>query len=183
MAALGTSLLRTIYLEILDAGFRDPGTKYLVYYDGTHSTCGSATQDGPVAALYLKGRAGTKSCITPFSQSSRPGYWEYTALHEIIHTLGIVDPDAPRHDAENPWHVRDAEDLMHGGGGVWLPAFVDRHQDSYHGADVPPAIRNLSKDPILIPVPLEARPGSGAFVSPPTPLSPFPHEVLRWRLH
>lgn len=183
IAALGQTVLRTIYLEILDAGFTDRDTKYLVYYDGTHTTCGSATRNGPVAALYLRATTATRSCISHFATAGRqvrPGYWEFAALHEIVHMLGMVDPDARRHDAENAWHVRDGEDLMHGGGGAWIPIHVDRYSDSYNGPGVPPGIPNLAKDPILVPVAPGAAPATGLTLRVRDSLPAFPHDVISW---
>ncbi|HEX9892554.1 MAG TPA: hypothetical protein VGA78_01465 [Gemmatimonadales bacterium] len=184
IAASGQSILRNLYDELHAAGFDDPATKYLIYYDGTNpNTCGNAFRDGPAAALYLRGSANGKSCIGRFvtSPDAHPGYWEFAMLHEILHTLGMVDAKAPHHDATRPLHVEDGEDLMHGGGGTWLPDFVDRDNDDYYGDSVPSNARNLRNDPILVSAPAAAIARAQAQLTRPRFIPHFVHEVLEFK--
>jgi hypothetical protein len=179
-AAYGTQLLSRIYAEIRLAGFNAFNTKYLIYYDGSNPlTCGNAMQDGPVAAVYLGGKVDGHSCGGGISLriGRVPDYWEFAMLHEVMHTLGIVDPAAPNHDEGSPWHVYDGADLMHGGGAAWTPTMIDRDNDDYYGQAVPSGVRNLLNDPILIPAPNLAIARSVAGdIGPPLP--PFVHHVL-----
>lgn len=183
-AAHGTQMLSRLYAEVRAAGFDDPDTKYLIYYDGTNRlTCGEAMQGGPAAVLYLKGSVDGRSCGDGFSlgHGPRPGFWEFAMLHEVIHTLGMVDSDAPHHYDSSPWHVQDAADLMHSGGGLWTPTLLDRDNDDYYGLAVPAGVRNLMNDPILVPAPQATVALAQARMTPPPALPPFIHHVSRFR--
>lgn len=178
-AAYGTRLLSRLYAEIRLAGFDTFNTRYLIYYEGSNPlTCGNAMQDGPVAAVYLRGKVGGNSCGGGISLrlGMVPDYWEFAMLHEVMHTLGIVDPAAPNHYEAEPWHVQDPADLMHTGG-FWSPTMIDRDNDDYYGPAVPAGVRNLMNDPILVPAPdlTIARSGAGDIGSP---LPRFVHHVL-----
>jgi hypothetical protein len=180
IASYGTQALNRIYTELRLAGFDRPDHKYLIYYDGTNLlTCGNALQDGPAAALYLRGSIEGRRCGGGASLRARttPDYWEFAMLHEVIHTLGMVDAAAPNHDEGSPWHVYDGADLMHGGGVAWTPTMIDRDNDDYYGQAVPSGVRNLLNDPILIPASNLAIARSVAGdIGPPLP--PFVHHVF-----
>lgn len=155
-AGFGTQLLNRLLFELRLAGFNDPDTKYLIYYDGSNPlTCGNAIQGGAAAAVYLRGSVDGKPCGGGFSlrNGRAADYWEFAMLHEVIHTLGMVDADAPHHNDGSPGHVEDGADLMHGGGGVWSPTLIDRGNDDYYGLAVPAGVRNLMNDPILVSAP------------------------------
>ena len=163
IARFGRFILNALHAELEAAGFDDPDTKYLIYYDGSNPlTCGNALQEGSAAAVYLNGSYDGDSCRTPFVQDvGPPGYWDLAMLHEAMHTLGAVHFNAPNHNDGRRWHVDDGSDLMHGGSDVtWRPQFVDRDNDDYFGDSLPPWLRNLKNDPILV---------SGVTVSPPQP--------------
>lgn len=182
-AAYGTQMLSRLYAEVRGAGFDEADTKYLIYYDGTNRlACGEAIQGGPAAVLYLKGSVDGHSCGDGFSlgHGPRPGFWEFAMLHEVIHTLGMVDDGAPNHYAGSPWHVQDDADLMHGGGGLWTPSLLDRDNDDYYGVAVPSGVRNLMNDPILVPVPQSTAALAKAQMAPPPPLPPFIHHVIQF---
>ena len=153
IARFGRFILNVLHGELEAAGFDDPDTKYLIYYDGTNPlTCGNALQEGPAAAVYLNGTHDGESCRTPFVLDvGPPGYWDLAMLHEAMHTLGAVHFNAPNHFGGQRWHVDDGADLMHGGGDVsWRPQFVDRDNDDYWGDSLPPWIRNLKNDSIFV---------------------------------
>ncbi|HET9514276.1 MAG TPA: hypothetical protein VFO95_10165 [Gemmatimonadales bacterium] len=155
-AGFGTQLLNRLLFELRSAGFNDPSTKYLIYYDGSNPlTCGNAIQGGAAAAVYLRGSVDGKPCGGGFSlrNGRAADYWEFAMLHEVIHTLGMVDDAAPNHDEGRPWHVYDGADLMHGGGAAWTPTLIDRNNDDYYGLAVPAGVRNLMNDPILVSAP------------------------------
>jgi hypothetical protein len=180
IASYGTQVLSRIYGELRLAGFDRAETKYLIYYGGTNQiTCGNAMQDGPAAAVYLLGRVGGKTCGDGASLRVRlvPDYWEFAMLHEVIHTLGMVDGGAPHHNHDSPWHVQDGADLMHGGGGLWAPTLIDRDNDDYYGLAVPAGVRNLMDDPILVPAP-DLVSERVAARETRAPLPPFVHHVL-----
>jgi hypothetical protein len=91
IASFGRFVLNVLYAELKAAGFDRPEAKYLIYYDGSNPlTCGNALQDGPAAAVYLRGSRGGKSCggSFVFRPGDPPGYWEFAMLHEVLHTLG-----------------------------------------------------------------------------------------------
>jgi hypothetical protein len=98
IARYGAFVRDQIESELVDAGFNDPNKIYAVYYGGgsTYSCGGGAWPPelpGVVAALYLKGTPPeARPCATNSFASSedRPGYLEFSMLHEIIHTIGVV---------------------------------------------------------------------------------------------
>ena len=134
IASFGRFVLNALYAELRTAGFDQPGTKYLIYYDGTNRlTCGNALQEGPAAAVYLKGSYDGNSCIPRFSADpGNPDYLDFAMLHEVMHTLGAVHFNAPDHDDARRWHVSDRSDLMYGGGDfTWRPEHIDREGSAY----------------------------------------------------
>jgi hypothetical protein len=120
------------------AGFDNPNKLYAVYYGGSSTvSCGGGAWPpkliGTVAALYLRGRPpGARACASnAFARSDdEPGYWEYSIIHEIFHTLGAVAPCAPHHTREG--HVSDdPRDLMYAGKAPWRPSLLDIGNDDY----------------------------------------------------
>ena len=153
VARFGRLILNALYVELRAAGFDDPDTKYLIYYDGTNPlTCANAIQEGAAAAVYLNGTFDGETCRTGFVLDvGPPGYWDFAMLHETMHTLGAVHFNAPNHEDDQRWHVADGADLMHGGGDVtWRPQLVDRGNDDYWSDSLPPWIPNLRYDSIFV---------------------------------
>lgn len=150
----GSALVNHISDALRDAGFEKRDTKLLIYYDGTNdATCGSSQQGGRAAAQYLRGiTPGGRACIsTRFAPWGQASWWELGAIHEVLHTLGFVDPSAPNHDPAVPFHVADSRnDLMYGGE-HWTPYFLDSGKDDYFGSAVPGELPNLLASPFLAP--------------------------------
>ena len=88
---------------------------------------------------------------SPNSSSGPPGYWEFAGLHDLLHVRGFVDVKAPHFDGWSGPHVRDGQDLMHGGPDPWGPSLLDRNNDDYYGPKIPAGILNLYHDPMLVP--------------------------------
>ena len=130
--------------ELGTRGFDRSHKTYLVYYDGTHDTaCGQAAYPphfpGRYAVMFLKGdRLGAIPCernALAASPSAPPGYWEFAALHDTLHALGLVARGAPREHMDG--HVTGpADDLMYRpppGASPWrLPCRLDPGRDSYY---------------------------------------------------
>ena len=119
-----------------------------------------------------------------------PGYWEYAALPDRVHTCGIVTPGAPHAALNDPAHVRESADLMYGGAsGPWTPAFVDVARDDHYAPRLPDGLANLSASPFVAPAPVPAPAQTGKVrVNSPTstPAAPpvfdpgwSPHQVFR----
>ncbi len=183
-AELGTAFVGGLTLTHLESlGQRRADKLYLVYYDGPHDlACGGASWPGQVAGMYLLGLGGL--CGVPFTADSLavPGYWESAALHDLVHTMGIVSPDAPNHTDAYPAHVPETNDLMFAGPGAWEigALLIDIGGDDYHGAGVGPGLPLLTQSPFLTPTVVSAPPP--LLLAPPLPprgLSLPPHPPLR----
>jgi hypothetical protein len=47
--------------------------------------------------------------------------------------------------------VTERQDLMYGGGDdAWSPGYIDQDSDDYFGSELPPWIRDVMRDPILV---------------------------------
>ena len=96
-------------MTALDArGFRSPNRKYLIWTDAA-VLCGIASvyQDSiPGATNYNNGLAPQYARI----DTGCWGYAESVEAHELVHTLGSVQPDAPHHT--NYGHCYDEYDRM-----------------------------------------------------------------------
>jgi len=92
---------------------------------------------GHVAALYLRGAPpDAPPCSgNSFAKSDfEPGYWEFSLIHEIFHTLGAVATCAPHRTRRG--HVSDdPRDLMYAGDQHWQPSLLDLGNEDYfnHG--------------------------------------------------
>jgi hypothetical protein len=149
--------------ELKAAGLLQPEKLYAVYYEGGSTyACGGASWPpsvpGQLMAMYLKGSPGGVSCERGFVSSADdfPGYWEFAALHDLIHTLGVVSSEAPHHTADRPGHVPEPRDLMYGGAAPWelgVRTEVDLGGDDYHGAAVPDGVARLLGNPFLVSAP------------------------------
>lgn len=104
------------YLAFLDWKERDPKTD--TRSDGVcgrgeifgHDIAGQTNDNNRgnmIAGVYLK----AEYCLN---------VWGKTAMHEIGHTLGGVQPSAPRHDGQNYWHPRDEHDRMAYGNNTYI---------------------------------------------------------------
>jgi hypothetical protein len=164
VASQGVHVLEEVELALHTARLTSAGKIYGVYYDGsnTHS-CGVGdwppTLMGNVAALYLHGTPpGAPACATQSlaTSTSRPSYFEFGMLHEIMHTLGLVPTCAP-----HQWHtghVPEANDLMYGGDAPWqLPPTLDIGHDDYYEASIA-GCPDLAKSVYLTPTPTGAQP-------------------------
>ena len=144
---------------LAEAGLLAEDKLYLVYYDGTGGAfCGGASWPpvvpGQLAAMYLR----SVNCNVPFTTTvASPGYWEFAALHDLVHMLGIVSPSAPNHTATYPAHVPDQSDLMYTGPAPWLTGgglTIDVGGDDYFGNAVRSDLPSLDKSPyIAAPMP------------------------------
>jgi hypothetical protein len=160
------------------AGLLAPNKMYAVFYGGSSPfSCGGGAWPpvlpGHVAAMYLQGQvAGARACASnPLGASvDRPGYLDYSLLHEIVHTLGFVTTSAPNHHASG--HVFDvavppavaARDLMYrardGSDPPWGtqdPAglVLDVGRDDYY-AHGRPGLPDLAHSSFLEPLPAQA---------------------------
>lgn len=90
-----------------DAGFDSPDKGYLVYYDGARSDqtlCGQGAQANVSFAFVV---VYLQACDLATDDVIRP----IVAVHEMVHGLGAVSPDAPNYC--NDGHVCDSSaDLM-----------------------------------------------------------------------
>ena len=142
ISATGPSVRDEIEKEIRAASFFNPMKLYAVYYDGRSTyACGGGAWPpklpGHVAALYLQGAPRGDPPCSPIQfapSESQPRYWEFSMIHEIFHSLGIVAPCAPNHVLDG--HVwDDPKDLMYKGVEPWSPSKLDTNRDDYftHG--------------------------------------------------
>ena len=149
--------------ELLERGFTVPNKIYLAYFDGGGvgiTKCGASglppTKPGTVSALYLNGTpTGAPPCSSnPLTISATsPGYLEFSAIHEIMHTLGIVPSCAPH---TTTGHVSDSNtDLMYSGSLPWMPSVLDFNHDDYFLANIPGCL-DLSRSDFLDPLPQSA---------------------------
>ena len=138
IAGFGHYVRDQIELDLKVAGFNNPTKVYAVYYGGgSKFACGGGAWPpvsvGNVAALYLRGTPpGVVPCATnQFAKPNKePGYWEFSLLHEIFHTLGAVATCARHHTKEG--HVSDdPRDLMYAGNRIWQPSLLDVGNDDY----------------------------------------------------
>jgi hypothetical protein len=159
MAAYDPFVRDSLERELGRRGLIRAGKVYAVYYDGGSTyACGGAawppTVPGRVAAMFLKGTPPGVSCARPFvaSASAFPGYWEFAMLHDLLHTLGVVDKKAPHHTAAIPAHVPEPNDLMYSGSAPWVidqTTELDVGGDDYFGTAVPDSVTRLQESPYL----------------------------------
>ena len=159
--------------------FDHPFTLYAVWCDGfSNFRCGGAAwptgvetdpnqqTPGHVAALYLRaaynlpdGRRVECANDQFAADDQTPAINEFKMLHEILHTMGIVHPDAPHHAARG--HTNDnPQDLMYSGDRNWDPTFIDPGNDDYFQTQHRDII-DLSRSVFLDPSPSDAEPPPG----------------------
>jgi hypothetical protein len=167
MRSLGPFIVSEIESQLAAAGLIRLDKRYLVYYDGgSASVCGGAawppTVTGQTAAVYLRACDPGSLAAQP---DAAPGYWEFAALHDLIHTLGVVSPGAPHHTSGNPAHVPEPNDLMYAGGTApWEPTTVDVNGDDYFAPSLGTGVANLAENPFVERV--AAPPAMAAVLSP-----------------
>ena len=167
MRSLGPYIVSEIERELATAGLIRLEKRYLVYYDGgSASVCGGAAWppmvSGQTAAVYLRACDGGSLAREP---GASPGYWEFAALHDLIHTLGVVSSAAPHHTVGSPAHVPEPNDLMYGGGTApWEPTTIDVDNDDYFAPSLTSGLANLAENPFVERV--AAPPAMAAVLSP-----------------
>jgi hypothetical protein len=185
MTSYGPFVRDTIEKEMGRAGLIRSDKVYAVYYDGGSTwACGGAAWPpelpGRVAAMYLRGAPSGISCERPFANSASafPGYWEFAMLHDLLHTLGIVDRAAPNHttQAGGPGHVPETNDLMYSGSAHWVidgTTTLDVGGDDYFGNSVPDSVRRLDasafltgEGPVAVPAAASSTRDGGRTVDP-----------------
>lgn len=169
----GAYVVTRIEADLQAAGHIDPDKNYLVYYDGASQyACGGAAWPpqvpGRVAAMYLHGAPGGNPCPINFANSAAefPGYWEFAALHDLLHTFGIVSSRAPHHTPLYPGHVPETNDLMYTGTANWMldaTTTIDVGDDDYFGPAVPAGVETIEVSPYV---------SAGGAVSGPEQLAP-----------
>lgn len=162
--------------ELRALGMLEAHKLYAVYYGGTSEyACGGGAHPpelvGQVGAMYLGGQIpGFAPCTdAPWGQPDLvPRYIEYAMLHELVHSLGVVDSAAP-HEHSAGHAFDDAEpsperDLMYsarpGGSdppwGVYAPGglVLDLGRDDYFEPP-DPALVDLARSAFLEPMPAD----------------------------
>lgn len=161
IASSGAYVRDQIQSEINAAGFNHPEKIYAVYYGGSSTyACGGGawppTLAGNVVALYLRGRPpGARPCAGNGLATSAdvPGYWEFSLIHEFLHTLGAVADCAPHHTRAG--HVSDdPRDLMYAGDKPWRPSMLDVGNDDYFSHST--ACLDVAKSVFIDPVSADA---------------------------
>jgi len=149
---------------------------YAVYYGGTSEyACGGGAYPpllaGQVGAMYLGGEIpGFDACDeAPWGQPDLvPRYIEYGMLHELVHTLGVLDAAAPHQHtfghAFDETEPNPERDLMYAPRpeqgdppwGVYAPGglVLDLGRDDYFGPP-DPALVDLSRSVFLEPMPAD----------------------------
>ncbi len=171
----GAFVVTRIEADLRAAGRLGPDKNYLVYYDGaSRYACGGAAWPpripGRIAAMYLRGAPGGNPCPVEFatSPSQFPGYWEFAALHDLLHTFGVVSSRAPHHTPLYPGHVPEPNDLMYTGTANWVldaTTAIDVGRDDYVGPSLPAGVESIQVSPYVsaggaIAVPAQAAPSA-----------------------
>jgi hypothetical protein len=163
VVALNAGVVLEIQRQLSDAGKVEQNKQYLVYYDGASNyACGGAawppTVPGQVAAMYLQGVVSGISCGAQqfvVSATDFPRYWEFAALHDLLHTIGIVATNAPSHVSDYPAHVPERNDLMYSGPLPWIlssATTIDVGANDYFGAAVPANLARINDHSIFVAV-------------------------------
>lgn len=142
LAAAQAYLRDKIEAELREAGLLKPMKLYTAFYDGVSDhSCGGAPWPpdlvGQVTALYLRGLPSSPvPCDSNVfgAPDGRMSYWDFAALHEMLHALGAVGEGAPHHTLRGH-SSDDPRDLMYAGDQPWRPQFLDIGRDDYfdHG--------------------------------------------------
>lgn len=156
MAEKGDLVLDALDEELKADGFTDPGTMYLVYYDGVvdGNRCGgSGNEFLRTAANYIKDCEEGEGVGTPNVDMGM--------IHEIAHGLGLVPtnvvdgtPCAPNHTADG--HVSTSpQDLLYAGEEDWDTdnMRLDVSGEDYAYTPYRPGCANLLFSAFLDPLP------------------------------
>jgi hypothetical protein len=183
----GSFVATEVERQLREAGKLVPGKLYIIYYDGGSTwSCGGASWPpdvpGQVAVMYLKGTPPGANCADnrlAASPTQFPTYWEFAMLHDLLHALGIVAPNAPNHVLAG--HVPEPHDLMYAGSAPWqlgAMTVVDVGGDDYFGPNVPAGVNSLSGSAFLTTIPVLAQ-------MTPAPLAPSAGKVdfTRYPVH
>jgi hypothetical protein len=142
LTPLGDDSFSQMRLELQLQGYDRTDRKYLVWVDAADDICG-------LGEIYPDTRPGQENYNNggPMYARVDAPCWHYAELHEIFHTLGAVQPDAPHPSAD--WHCTDEADVMcyddDGGGPVTMTtvcppeheALLDCLDDDYFSTDPP----------------------------------------------
>jgi hypothetical protein len=139
LAKHGLFIREELQGDLRKAGFDARDKIYLVYYGGSGVACGGSSWppavQGNVTALYLRGTPpNARPCHSNSLSRSldKVGYWETSALHELLHSFGAVATCAPNHTRAG--HVSDdPDDLMYAGDLPWRPSIIDAGRNDYFG--------------------------------------------------
>lgn len=116
--------------ELRAAGYNNSNRKYLAYVDwlecckadGTRSSSiagrGEIKDDSTYGQTNLNNLGNRIAAV--YLPACEATCWATTALHEVVHTMGGVQDDAPRHDAQNYWHPRDEYDRLAYGSNTYV---------------------------------------------------------------
>ncbi len=182
LAAHGDGQLAELQELISRGRLPRPDKRYLMYYEGPRAgACGEAsgTPDSAVlAALYLSGEDSGFDCAskTLAPTDGRPDFWEFAALHEIMHSIGFVASCATHHWPESPAHVRDSREDLMWGGDSWTPTSLDVGRDDYY-RHANAGCRDLEASPYFGATSVAA-PRARDAGTPDRPAGPFPHDAL-----
>ncbi len=159
-----TTLSPVLVKRLEKAGFRKSHKKYLVYYDGPNLPQ-SGSGGGKYAFIYIRQEY--------YDRPPADMAVEATAVHELAHTMSVVDDNAPNSRPDSPAHVSEPcpriikdgtiSDLMcASGGGKYsdvgdvkqLPT-LDYGRDDYYNdtndeGNLPSNVTNLADSPWII---------------------------------
>lgn len=103
----------TIKQDLINAGFSDPNTKYLVFYDDpTVGKCGTGEvydDESKSTANINNGNLAMYSVVYGNTSTSTCWAW-HAALHELFHNMGAVQHGAPKSSGAH--HCNDGLDIM-----------------------------------------------------------------------
>jgi hypothetical protein len=105
LAANATGDFRSHILAMRALGYDDPNRKYLMFVDA-NVFCGI----GSIQADSQPGAANRSNHTAGYARVDRHCWGGATAAHELIHTLGGIQRDAP--NSSGGWHCVDEYDIM-----------------------------------------------------------------------
>jgi hypothetical protein len=129
-AAYGDRARDQIEVDVKAKGFTKANKKYLAYYEGSGTACGTSywppALPGTTSVVFLQ--KCTVEGLT--GDASRFSFTDAAWIHEVFHGLGAVPSCSPHHTMGG--HVSDdPSDLMYAGTAPWWPALLDVGRDDY----------------------------------------------------